>query len=87
MSDAYVDNNIYCKTNLVMFSTESTCNPHKNKLSGKRYSNNTKVSATIQSSIVHTSWNQKITFYFESVILIVMESVSIQRLVDDIEGC
>ena len=70
------------KTNLAMFSTKSTCNPHKNKLSGKRY--NTKVSA--KHTIVHTSWNQKITFYFESVILIVMESVSIQRLVDDIEG-
>ena len=40
-----------------MFSIESTCNPHKNKLSGKRY--NKKVSAT--HTIVHTSWNQQIT--------------------------
>ena len=38
-----------------MFSSESTCNPHKNKLSGKRYNDTTsnqKLSAT------HTRTNQ-----------------------------
>ena len=35
MSAAYVDTTNNSKTNLAMFSTESTCNPHKNKFSGK----------------------------------------------------
>jgi len=37
-----------------MFSCESTFNPHKNKLSGKRYNDNQKLSATHTHTLAHT---------------------------------
>ena len=63
-----------------MFSCESTCNPHKNKLSGKRYNDTTsnqKLSAT--HTLAQTNWI-KSQQYIEFVILIVTEIISIQYL-------
>jgi len=41
MSFVQVDNFTLSKTNLAMFSSESTCNPHKNKFSDERYKQKT----------------------------------------------
>ena len=43
-----------------MFSTESTCYPHKNKFSGKRYNYKPKT-FNYTHTLAHTNWNQKIT--------------------------
>jgi len=63
-----------------MFSSESTCNPHKSIFSGERYivqKHKPKLSAS--QTLAPTNWNKR-KQYFEVAILIVTEFISIQHL-------
>jgi len=78
MLDTYVNNITTTKTNKAMFSSESTCNPHKNTLPGERYKYKPKTFSHTHHT--PTGTKDKTVLYFELVILIGTEFISIQHL-------
>ena len=60
-----------------MFSTEPTVQSSQEQNFLER---GIKTTFNYTHTLILTNWNQKITFYFESVILIIIESISIQHL-------
>ena len=68
MSDEYVNN--ITNYNLAMFSSGSTCNPHKNTFPGERYKYKPNTFSLIQTRTHQLEQKIKQYMYFEFVILI-----------------